>query len=68
MVTNLTSTRENVGLFPGLAQGLSIWCGRELWCRPQTQLGSYVVAALIRPLARELPYAVDLALTKIKLK
>ena len=46
--------------------GLRIWCGCELWCRSQTKLRSYMAvaeaqggaaAALIRPLAWELPYA-----------
>ena len=49
-VTNLTSIYEDSGLIPGLAQcvedPVSLW----LWCRQ-------AAAALIGPLAWELPYA-----------
>ena len=45
---------------------LRIWCHRELRYRSQMQLGSRVsvAAALIHPLAWELPYAVDEALKR----
>ena len=50
--------------------GLRIWCGRELWCRSQTQLGSCAAwlwcrpaaVAPIGPLAWEPPYASGMAL------
>ena len=66
MVTNLASIHEDAGLTPGLAQwvkgfSIAMSCGVDrrcssdlellwLWCRP-------AVAASIRPLAQELPYA-----------
>ena len=34
-VTNLTSICEDVGLTPGLTQGLRIWPYYELWCSPE---------------------------------
>ena len=55
MVTNLISIHEDVALL----SGLSIQRCRELWYRPAT-------AALIRPLAWELPYAAHEALPKSK--
>ena len=74
-VTIPTSIHEDVGLTPGLTQwdkGSSIAmrccvghrCGLDpmllwLWRRP-------AAAALIRPLAWELPYAADAALKKLK--
>ena len=53
--TNTTRNREVVGLIPGLAQGLRIWCCRVLWCR-------LAATAPIRPLAWEPLYAVGAAL------
>ena len=44
--TNPTRNREVAGLISGLAQGVEIWCCRELWCRSQTQLGSGIAMAL----------------------
>ena len=40
---------------------LRIWCCYELWCKP-------AAAALIRPLAWELPYAACVALKRKKKK
>ena len=59
-----------------LLSGLRTWHCRELWCRWQTWLGSGMVwlwhglaaAALIGPLAWELPYAVGTALKRQKNK
>ena len=72
-VKNLTSIHQDVGLMPGLAQwvkgsGIAVSCGVGcrrsfnlvllwLWCRP-------AAVALIRPLAWELPYAMDVALKR----
>ena len=43
---NLTGTREDAGLTPGLltqwVKDLALLSGLELWCRSQTQLGSGV--------------------------
>ena len=50
MVTNLTSIHENAGSIPGPAYELGIQCCHERWYR-------LAVAAPIRPLAWELPYA-----------
>ena len=43
--TNLTRSHEVADSIPLLAQGLQIWHSRELWCRPQTWLGSDVAVA-----------------------
>ena len=70
-VTNPTSTHEDAGLIPSLAQwlsGLGIWhchrCGSDpvllwLWC-------SLAAAAQIQPLAWELQYVVGAALKRQK--
>ena len=39
-VKNPTGMHEDSGSVPGLTQ-----CCHELWCRSQTQLGSYVAVA-----------------------
>ena len=66
---NPSSIHEVTGLIPGLTQ-CWIWCCCELWCRSQTWLQSGVAVAVatapIRPLAWEPPYAVNVALKKIK--
>ena len=75
-IKNLTSIHENMGLIPGLAQGvkgsgvaMSCGVGRRysldlvllwLWCRP-------AAIALIRPLVWELPCAMGVALKKKKI-
>ena len=43
---NMTSIYEDVGLLPGLAQGVKDPCYRELWRKLQTWLGSYVAMAV----------------------
>ena len=69
-LTNLTSNHEVVGSIPSFAQYIAVSCGVGrrhssdlallwLWHRP-------VAAALIGPLAWEPPYAVGMALEKIK--
>ena len=47
VVTNLTSTHEDLGLIPGPLSGLRIWHCRELCCRSQTWLGSHVAVAVV---------------------
>ena len=57
MVTNLTSIHEDVDSSLALFSGLRIWHCCELWC-------GQAAAALIRPLAWKLPYAVGADLKK----
>ena len=52
-VASPTGIHQNAGLIPGLAQWVSGLALLWLWCRPSA-------AALTRPLAWELPYAVSM--------
>ena len=49
-VKNRTSLREDVGSIPDLTQWLIEWLGiqhcRELWCRSQTWLKSFIAVAV----------------------
>ena len=54
-ITNPTTIQEYAGLIPGLTQWVKDLKCLWLWCRP-------AAAALIRPLACELPYAAGAAL------
>ena len=58
---NLTSNHKVVGLIPGLAQWFKDLALLWLWCKP-------AAAALICPVAWELPYASPVALKKKKKK
>ena len=58
---NPTSNHEDGGSIPASLSGLRIRRCCELWCRP-------AAAALIQPLAWELPYATGMALKRKKKK
>ena len=60
-VKNPTDIREDVGLIPSLAQWIKDPVLLWLWCRQ-------AAAALIGPLARELPYATGVSRKKKKKK
>ena len=70
-VKNLTSIHEVLGLIPGLTQS-KIWHCHKLWHNLQMRLRPHIavamaqaaVAALIRPLAWELPHTADAAPNK----
>ena len=59
VVMNKTSVPEDAVLIPGLAQWVGIQCCHELWLR-------LAAAALILPLAWELPYVAGAALKRKK--
>ena len=61
METNPTSIQEDVGSIPGLCHWIGDPALLWLWCRP-------AVAALIQPLAWELPYVMGVALKRKKKK
>ena len=65
--TRLVSMRMQVQSLASLSR-LRIQLCCELWCRSQTRLGvgQQLVALILRPLAWELPYAMDVALTSKK--
>ena len=75
-LTNPTGNHEVAGSVPGLAQWVKIWRCRELWCRLQTRLRSWLLwlwcrpaaTAWIRPLAWEPPYAAGAAQEMAKIQ
>ena len=72
VVTNLNSIHEDAVQSLALLSGLMTRHCCELWCRSKTQLGSGIAvlrcrpaaAALIQPVAWELPYAMGAALKR----